>query len=91
MAKIVNGMTLAGLTILFSSFLGWLFLAFAPYHADLREFGRGPFFAGASLLILWLAGATGLALGRWRVTDVSFRIVFALNAVVAGLLISHAG
>lgn len=89
MNKFIQRMTVAGLTILLC-FIGAVFLrATAPTDSGQQGAGRGAVAAAGWLTIAWVIGAVGLAVFRWRATTVRFRIILAVNAAIAGLLIAQ--
>jgi hypothetical protein len=89
MNKFIYRMTVAGLTILLCFVGAVVLLGLAPTDSGQQGAGRGAVLAAAWLMIAWVVGAAGLAVFRWRETTIRFRVILAVNAAIAGLLIAQ--
>jgi len=88
-AKIVQGMTVAGITILVSFVGAVVLLATSPTDSGQRGAGHGAVSGAAWLTIVWVVGAVAFSTFRWRATNLWFRIVLAINTMIACLLVAQ--
>jgi len=88
-ARVVKGMTIAGITLLLSFVGAVLLITTSPSDSGQRGAGHGALFAASWLTVAWVIGATGLAILRWRATGVGFRAILVVNAVLVCLLLAQ--
>jgi len=87
MTKMVNGLTVVG-SMLQLGYVGLLIdMLLAPSDSYGRAFGPRARVAVGWLTTFWVLAATIMAAFRWQATSQRFRVVLALNALIAGLLV----
>jgi hypothetical protein len=88
MTKIVNGLTVVGLMLPSYSYFGLLVdTLHARSDSHGRVFGPRARVAVGWLTIFWVLAAAIMAAFRRQSTSQRFRVVLALNALIAGLLV----
>ena len=87
MTKVLNGLTVVGSMLLLGYFGLLADVLLAPSDSYGRVFGPRTRVAVGWLTIFWVLVATITAAFRWQATSQRFRVVLALNALIAGLLV----
>jgi len=86
--RIERGLTVAGVTLWVIIVCSWLVLLNSHYHTLRREAALDASNVTAWLEIAWILAAAILAVVRWRLTSLKFRIVLLLNGLVVSILLA---
>ncbi len=79
----------AGITLWIIIVCAWLALLNSHYHTVRREAALSVSNIAAWLEIAWVLAATTLAVIRWPLTNLKFRIVLLLNGLVVSVLFAE--
>jgi hypothetical protein len=84
----IKAVTIAGITITAAFVCSAIVFANSHYDTSQREGAWSVMAASSWLEIVWLIPGIVLATMRWKATTLAFRLVFALNAAIAILLLA---